>query len=87
MLKIVIFLRRYLIIIQACRYIILILLLINFISGIEYEIDRTSGSCSVYPLERDDLDATNQGEYIIMKRNSELFDYDGLNVQYVGQVI
>ena len=37
-------------------------------------------------MGKDDLDAAPQDEYIIMKKNHELFDYDSLNVQYVGQV-
>lgn len=57
----------------------------DFYTGLEYEIERTNGSCLVYPLGRDDIDAAEENNYIIMKKDHELFDYDSLNVQYVGQ--
>jgi hypothetical protein len=57
-----------------------------FFKGVEYKIEQTHGGCEISKLGSDDLDSLAEGNFIIMKNRSALFDFDSVDVQYVGQV-
>ena len=55
-------------------------------TGLEYEIQQTNGECTVSKLGLDDIDSAVEGNYTFMRNSHPLFNFEDLNVQYVGQV-